>query len=99
MLSQGMEGEFKIPTVDQPVKVKIRGISPFVDPATGTATCELDLSEKLTNPLPAGVIGQASFKANDRKGISIPEFAIFFKGADPFIRIIQDGKAKQRGVV
>ena len=99
MLLQGMEGEFKVPGLDQPVKIKIRGISPFVDPATGTATCEVDVNETLANPLPAGVIGQVSFKANDRKGISIPEYAVFYKGTDTFIRIVQDGKAKQLPVV
>lgn len=99
MLVRGMDGEFKIQNMDQPVKIKIRGISPFVDPATGTATCELDLAEKLANPLPAGLIGQVSFKANDRKGISIPEFAVFYKGTDTFVRVVKDGKAKQQAVV
>lgn len=99
MLIRGMDGDFKIPNVEQTVKIKIRGISPFVDPSTGTATCELDVAETLANPLPAGVIGQVSFKANDRKGISIPEFAVFYKSTDTFVRIVKDGKAKQVAVV
>jgi multidrug efflux pump subunit AcrA (membrane-fusion protein) len=99
MLTRGMAGEFKISGVDKPIQVKVRGISPFVDPATGTATCELEIAEKLANPLPAGIIGQVVFKANDRKGISIPEFAVFYRGTDTFVRVVKDGKAKQVAVV
>ena len=99
LLSRGLGGEFKLPNLEKPIQVKIRGISPFVDPATGTATCELEIAETLSVPLPAGMIGQASFKANDRKGISIPEYAVFYKGTDTFVRIVKDGKAKQVPVV
>jgi multidrug efflux pump subunit AcrA (membrane-fusion protein) len=99
LLSRGLEGEFKLQNLEKPIQVKIRGISPFVDPATGTATCELEIAEILSAPLPAGMIGQASFKANDRKGISIPEYAVFYKGTDTFVRVVKDGKAKQVAVV
>jgi multidrug efflux pump subunit AcrA (membrane-fusion protein) len=103
VLAQGMEGEFKLPNLDQPIAVKIRGISPFVDPATGTATCELDIlpgpAKSIAPMVSPGVIGQVNFKANDRKGISIPEYAIFYKEKNPFVRIIHDGKAKQVPVV
>jgi multidrug efflux pump subunit AcrA (membrane-fusion protein) len=113
MLRRGMMGEFKLPNLDQPVSVTIKGISPFVDPATGTATCELEVEKpavstkasagaaatKSTAPsLPPGLIGQVDLKANDRKGISIPEFAVFYKGTEPFVRVIENGKAKQVSV-
>ncbi len=102
-LHRGMEGEFKLPNLDSSIVIKIRGISPFVDPATGTATCELDIVPQKgpENQLPMispGVIGQVSFKANDRKGIAIPEYAVFYKEKDPFVRVIKDGKAKQFAV-
>jgi len=113
MLRRGMIGEFKLPNLDEPVSVTIKGISPFVDPATGTATCELDVEKPAkvtkasaaaaatisTGPsLPPGLIGQVDLKANDRKGISIPEFAVFYKGTEPFVRVIENGKAKQVSV-
>jgi multidrug efflux pump subunit AcrA (membrane-fusion protein) len=110
MLRRGMIGEFKLPNLDQPVSVTIKGISPFVDPATGTATCELDVEKPakatkasaaaaaIAPSLPPGLIGQVDLKANDRKGISIPEFAVFYKGTEPFVRVIENGKAKQVSV-
>lgn len=104
-LARGMQGEFKIPNVEQPVLVLIKGISPFVDPATGTATCELEVVKPVTAKganmlptLPPGLIGQVDLKANDRKGISIPEYAVFYKGTDPYVRVIENGKAKQVAV-
>lgn len=99
VLKSGMEGEFKLPTVEKPVSVRIRGVSPFVDPATGTASCELEVTNAGQTLLPPGVIGQVSFKANDRKGISIPEFAIFYHGTDTLVRVVKDGRAKQVPVV
>jgi membrane fusion protein (multidrug efflux system) len=102
LLSRGMTGDFKLQNMDKPISIRIKGISPFVDSATGTATCELEIVSAPGNSapvIPQGVIGQVSFKANDRKGISIAEDAIFYKGADPFIRIVVDGKAKQVPVV
>lgn len=99
-LSRGTLGEFRIEGRDDPVPVKVRGMSAWVDPATGTATCELELEKQkkpLTNLLP-GVVGQVTFKTRVRKGISIPDHAVFFKGNETFVRLLDNGKAKQVAV-
>ena len=79
-LSRGLVGEFRISGRDGALPVKVRGISPFVDPATGTATCELEF----TNPglVSPGIVGQVTFKANIHKGITIPDYAIVYRGTD-----------------
>lgn len=91
-VSSGMSGEFKVAGSDQKFPVKIRGISPFVDPATGTATAEIEFATK--DAIAPGVVGQVTFKANQHSGISIPEHALVYKGSDPFVRLVQGEKAK-----
>lgn len=104
LLSQGAVGEFRMDGRLDPneasTPVKVRGISAFVDPATGTATCELEIQKKnkSTAHIPPGVLGQVSFKAGIRKGISLPDHAIFFKGSETFVRLLENGKAKQVAV-
>ena len=94
-LTRGMVGEFRAMGNDVPIPVKIRGISPFVDPATGTANCEIEIDAKNKTFLSPGLLGQASFKANQHLGISIPDYALFYKGSDTYVRIVEGDKAKQ----
>ena len=97
-LSPGLIGDFKIAGRDTLTRVKIRGISPFVDPATGTATCELEITQKATPSsvlLAPGLVGQVSFKANVHTGITIPDYAIVYRGSDTFVRVVENGKAKR----
>jgi multidrug efflux pump subunit AcrA (membrane-fusion protein) len=93
-LRRGMEGEFRFSGSDGKVALKVRGISPFVDPATGTASCELELAAGKTTLAP-GILGQVSFKANNHQGISIPDYAVIYRGTDTFVRLVEAGKAKQ----
>ena len=78
------------------VPVKITGISPSIDPATGTASCELEAMS--LSGISPGTLGRVIFKTNNRKGISIPDHAIFFKGTDTFVRLLDKGKAKHVAV-
>ena len=81
-------------------RLRVKGISPFVDPATGTALCELELDKaKGSGRLPPpGVIGRVFFRVNQRQGISVPDSAITYRGKDPFVRVLVDGKAKLSAV-
>jgi multidrug efflux pump subunit AcrA (membrane-fusion protein) len=96
----GLVGEFRV-TGGEPRPVRVRGVSPFVDPASGTASAELELlplpkpvaggpgAAAKVPPLPApGQIGQASFRANSRQGVQITEDAVFYRGNDTFLRVI-----------
>lgn len=89
MLHPGLEGKLKINGRDD-VTVRVRGISPFVDPATGTATCQLD-AESAVAP---GLVGQVIFQVNERQGFTLPEHAVVYRGANTFLRVVEAAKAK-----
>ena len=92
-LALGQAGELKISGRAETIPVRISGISPFVDPATGTASCTVEfLTPNLQ--LRPGLLGQVTFRTNVRKGFSIPEFAVIYRGADPFVRVVEAGKAR-----
>ena len=104
LLSRGMAANLKIAGGEAAIGLRVRGISPFVDPATGTATCELDLADAkpalLGAGLAPGVVGQVSFKAGAHDGILIPDYAVIYRGTDTFVRVIDrvdaaSGKARQ----
>ncbi len=76
-------------------KLKIKGMSPFVDPGTGTANCELEFlpnQKNLSRP-PAGALGKVSLKADERSGISIADNAVFYRGKETFVRVIRNKHA------
>lgn len=91
-LKPGMTGDLTGYGLEKPVPVKIVGVSPFVDPATGSATAELRTVER--QPLSPGLVGRVTFKAKEHLGIEIPEAAISYRGQESFIRLVEDGKAK-----
>ena len=98
LIRPGQLAELKTPGSELVVPLKVKGVSPFVDPATGTASCELELARLPGKPAarmpPLGIIGRVYFRANVRKGISVPDSAITYRGKDPYMRLVQDGKAK-----
>lgn len=91
----GQTAELKVPGTENEVSLKVKGVSPFVDPSTGTASVELELSrgQKSAHLPPLGVLGRVYFRANIRKGISVPDAALTYRGKDPYIRIITHTKA------
>lgn len=97
-----MSGEFRLSlSGDQKtIALQIAGISPFVDPTTGTASANLDVSQaKLASEdrlvLVPGSLGFVSFKVHQRLGYSVPETAVYYKGSDTFLRLFENGHSKQ----
>ena len=65
------------------VQLKVKGLSPFVDPQTGTASCELEVAngkQNFKNLPPAGAIARVTFKVNIHKGFSVSDDAITYRG-------------------
>lgn len=93
-LKREMAGELKVRGTEKTVGVKIQGISPFVDPTSGTASAELEIvsSEAALSP---GQLAQVKFKTNVRKGFSVSDESVVYRGSEPFIRIVVDGKLKR----
>lgn len=97
----GLEADLALPGGNgEKVKLRVRGVSPFVDPSTGTASCELEIADAKSGLLPPpGVVARVSFKANVRKGFSLPDSVLTYRGKDPYVRIVDAGKAKLVAVV
>jgi multidrug efflux pump subunit AcrA (membrane-fusion protein) len=96
-VKNGLKGELYLPGQDKPTSVEVLGVSPLVDPATGTATAELKVVGKNSVLIP-GTLGQVRFKANIRNGIELPDNAIVYKGDDTNVRLVLSGKAKLNAV-
>jgi RND family efflux transporter MFP subunit len=92
----GMLGEFRSPTLLKNPEVKVIGLSPMVDPKTGTASAELELTKGET--LPAGTVGQISLKANAHSAITIPEDAIQYREGKPIVRVLADKIVRNRDI-
>ncbi len=95
-VSLGLTGEMILNGSSHGYQVKVTGISPQLDPATGTATCELALVNVQKNvPLvPSGSLGRVTFKVRARKGIEIPEYALIYRDNQVFVRIVDKDIAK-----
>jgi multidrug efflux pump subunit AcrA (membrane-fusion protein) len=90
---KNLSGELHVSGLTEPVPVKLAGVSPFVDPATGTATAELRILSAKPGIVP-GLVGQVRFKVNKHQGIALPDHAIVYKGAETQVRVVREGKAK-----
>lgn len=91
-VTAGLMGELKIADSDLPARLRVKGVSPYVDPMTGTAACEIEiLSTPAGFRMTPGLIGRASFKANVHRGIVLAESAITYRGKTPFVRIVTTG--------
>ncbi len=90
-------GEFTAAGLAEAVPVRLVGISPLIDPATGTATAELRALPRKGGiaPLAPGQLGQARFDISLREGFLLPDHAILYKGEETLTRLVIDGKAKK----
>lgn len=73
---------------------KITGLSPLVDPKTGTATAQLEFSKGGDSVRP-GMIVQAAFEVNQRNAVILPSSALLYKESKPFVRLLENGKVKK----
>lgn len=94
LVRAGQVGELQLSSRDKTFPVKVLGVSPFVEPATGTAASELIITEKGDLPLAPGQVGRVTFRVNEHKGFEIPEMAVIYKGRDTFLRVVEENRAK-----
>lgn len=95
-LRVGLEGSFESPSIPDRVPLHLAGLSPNVDPATGTASSEL-IPQKGERSLllRPGMIGKVTFKANVRSGFVVPEDAIIKVEDRKYLRLVVDGRARK----
>lgn len=96
LLKAGVQGVFTVNGKEHPVRVK--GLSPIVDPRTGTAMAEVEfLSAKDSSLLPpAGTVGRLSFELSSGRVMLIPENSLTYVGGKPTVRILDESNASRR---
>lgn len=86
-MNHGAQVSFSTSLSEKPEELTFEGISPLVNPTTGTATANLLFKNK--NPkLSAGSIGKIQVTLKNGSAIKVPEQAIVYKGANPFVRVV-----------
>lgn len=97
-LSKSAQIEFQSPQLEKNELIQVEGVSPLVSSLTGTATANLVFKNKNLR-LAAGSLGQVIVTLKGSPSIQIPEQAIVYRGADPFVRVVEGEVAKYRPVV
>lgn len=88
-IKKGLEGNFTSKANSKDIKLRVLGVSPFVNPATGTATAELELSS-IKDKLIPGVLGKVVFKSNIHQGFVFVENAIYYLGKKTYVRLTEE---------
>jgi multidrug efflux pump subunit AcrA (membrane-fusion protein) len=98
LVKVGSEGVFKLNSVAYPIKVL--GVSPLIDPRTGTAASEIEIvpSDKSSLPM-VGSIGQVEFDISQGKVILVPENALFYSDGKPLVRILNANQLVEKAPV
>lgn len=78
-------------------KVKVAGVSPLVDAATGTASADVVFDEQ-EEKRPLGVLGKIQLISDKREGFLLPEHAITYQGKETFVKIVTDSKVTKTKV-
>lgn len=97
-LTKNAQVTFTTSLTEKPEELSFEGISPLVNPTTGTATANLLFKSK--NPkLSAGSIGKIQVTLKNGSAIKVPEQAIVYKGAVPYVRVVDTNNiAKYKAV-
>lgn len=106
-LQLGARGEFQM-DFNSNLKYPIRlvGLSPIVDPRTGTATAEIEFFKdpkmssrnKMVIP-PAGSVGQVSFETTSGQIIMVPESAIGYVEGKPTVKVLDNENRSRRQII
>jgi hypothetical protein len=97
-ISKDAKVTFTSSASDAGAPVHFEGISPLVSSVTGTATANLSFNAKKV-AFNAGTIGKVQITLKGESSIRVAEQAIVYKGADPFVRVLDGDVAKYRAVV
>ncbi len=103
VVQPGSKGVFKQNLDDKEgVNIRVTGISPLIDPRTGTAAAELEfVSEKgKESSLPAiGMVGHALFENVRGQVLLIPESALGYREGKPVVKVLDDKNVVKRKIV
>ncbi len=84
-------GELVLSSQSPKLAIKMKGLAPQIDPATGTAQAKFMLSDKAQSQLiTPGRLAQVTFKGPEQKGIVIPEVALNYKGKKTLVAVVDN---------
>lgn len=113
LVQPGSKGVFKqhLDSADGAAEITVAGISPLVDPRTGTASAELEFvlpkggqdktaakGKKLELPS-IGMVGHALFEMSRGKVLLIPEAALGYADGKPTVKVLEAGGTVKRKTV
>jgi multidrug efflux pump subunit AcrA (membrane-fusion protein) len=99
LVQPGAKGTFKQSLDDKTgAVIRVTGISPLVDPRTGTASAELTF--EAAKDLPAvGIVGHALFETSRGKVLLIPESALGYSDGKPVVKVLEaSGVVKKKTI-
>jgi membrane fusion protein (multidrug efflux system) len=101
-LKIGMKGSFVSNPLDKKnqFEIELTGLSPIINPQTGTSTAEIKFVNHDVSKLPnVGTVGQVSFSVSEGKNILIPDSAISYIDGKASVRIVdQNNKSKRKTI-
>ena len=97
LIKLGSTGNFKLNGTAYPVKVI--GVSPLIDPRTGTAAAELEFSSEKTERPAIGSIGQIGFDISQGQVLLVPESAISYSEGKPQVRILKGANQVEKKAI
>ncbi|MGZ3662536.1 MAG: efflux RND transporter periplasmic adaptor subunit [Bdellovibrionota bacterium] len=101
IVQPGTKGIFKLSLDDKDgTAIRVTGLSPLVDPRTGTASAELEFAPVKGAVLPAiGMVGHALFETSRGKVLLIPEAALGYSDGKPTVKVLdKNGNVKKKPV-
>lgn len=99
-LKLGLTGKFEHGSKGDSATVKIVGLSPVVDPRTGTASATVEFLDKQTVPMAPGSVGQIAFSITVGQTIWIPETAVSYFEGQPTVKVLStDNKSSRKKFV
>lgn len=78
------------------IPVEVVGVSPLINPATGTATCVLKTLEKI--PLIPGSVSQVEFRFEGKEALYVPKASVLYKGLEPYLRLIEGDRVRHQTI-
>ncbi|MBI2520658.1 MAG: efflux RND transporter periplasmic adaptor subunit [Bdellovibrio sp.] len=85
------QGALVLSNQNAKISIKMKGLAPQIDPATGTAQAKFMLSDKAQSKLiTPGRLAQVTFKGPEQKGIVIPEIALNYKGKKTLVAVVEN---------
>lgn len=100
-LSPGSKGKFRLNMQNEnPIPIQVVGLSPVIDPRSGTASAEIEFLKPLNMALPpVGTVGQVVFEVSSGKVILLAENSLSYVEGQPTVRVIDQSNKSHRRIV